>query len=37
VRFAQTVVQTVPPSETELMVLRDLQSRTDRAHAGKMP
>ena len=35
VRFSETVAQTVPPSENELAVLRDLQARTDRAHAGK--
>lgn len=34
VRFAQAVEQTPPPTETELAVLRDLQARTQRAHAG---
>ncbi len=35
IRFAHTVEQTPPPTETELTVLRDLQARTDRAHSGK--
>lgn len=35
VRFAETVEQTLPPTGTELMVLRDLQTRTEQAHAGK--
>ncbi len=35
IRFADTVEQTLPPSETELSVLRDLQARTAEAHAGK--
>jgi glutaconate CoA-transferase subunit B len=35
VRFSETVAQTPPPSENELTVLRDLQSRTNRAHGGK--
>jgi glutaconate CoA-transferase subunit B len=35
VHFADTVEQTPPPTETELAVLRDLQARTERAHAGK--
>ncbi len=35
VRFADTVEQTPPPTATELAVLRDLQARTERAHAGK--
>ncbi len=33
IRFADTVEQTPPPTETELAVLRDLQARTERAHA----
>lgn len=32
VRFSETVAQTPSPSENELKVLRDLQSRTNRAH-----
>jgi glutaconate CoA-transferase subunit B len=32
VRFAEEVAQTPPPGESELMVLRDLQTRTARAH-----
>lgn len=35
VRFADTIEQTAPPTGTELAVLRDLQARTERAHAGK--
>lgn len=35
VRFAATMEQTPPPNETELAVLRDLQARTHRAHAGE--
>jgi len=34
-RFADTVARTPPPDETELTVLRDLQARTARAHAGE--
>jgi glutaconate CoA-transferase subunit B len=33
-RFAATVEPTPPPNATELSVLRDLQARTARAHAG---
>jgi len=33
-RFAAPVEQTPPPNTTELSVLRDLQARTARAHAG---
>lgn len=33
-RFAETVEQTPPPDPRELEVLRDLQARTARAHAG---
>jgi glutaconate CoA-transferase subunit B len=33
IRFVDTVEQTPPPSEMELAVLRDLQARTERAHA----
>ena len=32
VRFAETLEQTVPPTVTELQVLRDLQARTEQAH-----
>jgi glutaconate CoA-transferase subunit B len=35
VRFADVVEQTPPPSADELRVLRDLQERTARAHAGE--
>ena len=35
IRFADSVAQTPPPTETELTVLRDLHARTERAHAGK--
>jgi glutaconate CoA-transferase, subunit B len=35
IRFAGSVDQTPPPNETELMVLRDLHTRTEKAHAGK--
>ena len=35
IRFAETVDQTPPPNETELMVLRDLHTRTEKAHSGK--
>jgi glutaconate CoA-transferase subunit B len=34
IRFADDVAETPPPSERELAVLRDLQQRTARAHAG---
>lgn len=34
VRFAETLSETPPPSEHELAVLRDLQARTAKAHAG---
>ena len=33
-RFAETLEQTVPPSTTELQVLRDLQARTEQAHSA---
>ncbi len=38
VRFSDSVGQTLPPSENELKVLRDLQTRTNRAHTvqGRM-
>jgi glutaconate CoA-transferase subunit B len=35
VRFAETVERTPAPREDELAVLRDLQARTARAHAGE--
>lgn len=35
IRFADTLEQTPPPTETELTVLRDLQARTRQAHTGK--
>lgn len=35
VHFSETVAQTPPPSESELAVLRDLQSRSNRAHESK--
>jgi glutaconate CoA-transferase subunit B len=35
IRFAESLEQTAPPTEKELAVLRDLQARTERAHAGK--
>ena len=35
IRFATTVEQTPPPDRYELEVLRDLQARTKRAHAGE--
>jgi glutaconate CoA-transferase subunit B len=35
VRFAEDVEQTPPPNDNELAVLRDLQSRTARAHATR--
>src|SRR5690349_18057335 len=35
VRFAPTVATTPPPTPAELAVLRDLQERTRRAHAGQ--
>src|SRR5579884_3112593 len=34
IRFADTVEQTPSPTEAELTVLRDLQSRTEQAHTG---
>lgn len=34
IRFADSVAETPPPNEQELAVLRDLQARTARAHAG---
>ncbi len=34
VRFAADVAESPPPTETELAVLRELQDRTNRAHAG---
>lgn len=34
-KIASEVQTTPPPSETELAVLRDLQARTARAHAGQ--
>ncbi len=34
IRFAKTVQQTLPPTETELTVLRDLHERTEKAHSG---
>jgi glutaconate CoA-transferase subunit B len=36
VRFAATVERTPPPTQAELAVLRDLQARTARAHAGEV-
>jgi glutaconate CoA-transferase, subunit B len=33
IRFADSVVETPLPAETELSILRDLHSRTERAHA----
>lgn len=35
VHYADQVVETPPPNELELRVLRDLNERTDRAHAGE--
>ncbi len=35
IRFAGTLEQTPPPTETELTVLRDLHARTKQAHTGK--
>jgi len=35
IRFADTVEQIPPPTETELAVLRDLHARTEKAHSGK--
>ncbi|MDJ1159159.1 CoA-transferase subunit beta [Chelatococcus sp. SYSU_G07232] len=35
IRFAGTVAETPAPTERELAVLRDLQERTRRAHAGE--
>lgn len=34
VRFAEPIARTPPPTAHELAVLRDLQARTSRAHAG---
>ena len=34
-RFAESIAETPPPSQEELAVLRDLQARTARAHAGE--
>jgi len=34
IRFAESMQQTSPPTETELKVLRDLHARTERAHSG---
>jgi glutaconate CoA-transferase subunit B len=34
VRFAETVVETEPPSAGELEVLRELHARTARAHGA---
>jgi glutaconate CoA-transferase subunit B len=35
IRFAETVQQTPAPTEPELTVLRELHTRTERAHSGK--
>ncbi len=35
IRFAATLAETPPPGERELAVLRDVQARTARAHAGE--
>lgn len=35
VRFAATVNETAPPTERELIALRELHARTKQAHAGK--
>ena len=35
VRYADDVVETPAPTDEELMTLRDLQARTEAAHAGK--
>ncbi|MGB8347518.1 MAG: CoA-transferase subunit beta [Ktedonobacteraceae bacterium] len=35
IRFAASVEQTPPPTETELAALRELQARTELAHTGK--
>jgi glutaconate CoA-transferase, subunit B len=35
VRFAESLDHTPPPNEIELTVLRNLQTRTEQAHAGK--
>lgn len=35
IRFAERILQTSPPTETELKVLRDLHARTEKAHSGK--
>ncbi|HVZ13086.1 MAG TPA: CoA-transferase subunit beta, partial [Bauldia sp.] len=34
VRFAANVIETPPPTETELSVLRDLHARTAKAHGS---
>jgi glutaconate CoA-transferase subunit B len=34
VRFADDLAETPPPTVDELATLRDLQRRTERAHAG---
>jgi len=34
VRFTESLEQTVPPTATELQVLRDLQARTEQAHSA---
>ena len=35
IRFADAVEQTLPPTETELALLRGHHARTERAHTGK--
>ena len=35
IRFADTVEQIPPPTETELAVLRDLHARTESVHSRK--
>ncbi len=35
IHFADALEQTLPPTEAELAVLRDLHARTDYAHSGK--
>lgn len=35
IRFADSLEQTLPPNDTELTVLRNLQARAKQAHAGK--
>lgn len=35
IRFAESIEQTPPPTERELAILRELQTRTDLAHSGK--